>query len=79
MRLYKGYDIGYDEGSRACESFVGLGFHRASPSSLVEGECFDATGGQGRKEVIVAVDVVVEAVDEDYFRNRRSIGLDGWS
>ena len=76
MCLYKGYDIGYDEGSRTCESFVDLIFDGASPSSLVEGKYFDATGGESRKEVIVAVYVVVEPMDEDNFCDWRSIRLE---
>lgn len=39
--------------------------HRAAPASLVEGCGLDTAGRERGEEFVVAVDVVIEAVDED--------------
>lgn len=75
MGLNEGDDVGYDLCGWTRKAFFGRFVDRASPSSLVEAVYFDATGGEGREEFVVAVYVIVEAMYEDQFCNWRSIGL----
>lgn len=65
LGLDEGDDVGCDLCGWTCEaSFRGF-VYRAAPSSLVEAVDFDAAGGESGEEFVVAVYVVVEAVDED--------------
>jgi hypothetical protein len=75
LGLDEGDDVGYDLCGWTCKASFGGFVNRASPSSLVEAVYFNAAGGEGGEEFVVAVYVVVEAMYEDEFCNRRSIGL----
>lgn len=55
----------------AGEALLGGFAHGAAPAALVEAVDGDAGAGERREEVVVPVDVVAEAVDED------ELG-DGW-
>ena len=61
----EGDNVGEDEGGGACEPAVFGGVDGLAPAALVEAVGFYAVGCETGKEFIVAVYVVVEAVDED--------------
>lgn len=63
--LDKGGDVGHDPRRRPREALLGGLRHAAAPAALVPCKDLDAVLGELGEEVIVAVDVLAEAVDED--------------
>lgn len=63
--LDKGGDVGNDLRRRTREALLGGLRHAAAPAALVPGEDLDAVLGELGEEVVIAVDVLAEAVDED--------------
>ncbi|RCI13930.1 hypothetical protein L249_8161 [Ophiocordyceps polyrhachis-furcata BCC 54312] len=68
---YEGGDIGHYLGRRARQPLLPRLGDAPSPSPLIPRRDLDAVPGQQGEEVVVAVDVLAEAVDED------ELGLDG--
>ena len=65
MRLDEGGNVGEDQARGAGETAVPGFPHRAAPAALIKAVDLDSGRSQVREEVIVAVYVVGEAVDED--------------
>lgn len=74
------YDVGDDEGRWPRVALVGKRRSAAAPAPLVKPVCCDAVVGEVGEESIVAVYVVIEAMDEDELCLRGAVGLGGsWS
>lgn len=65
MRFYEGDDVGYYEGGWTGEAFLRGVSDGFAPAALVEAVGFDAARGEGGEELVVTIDMIVEAVDED--------------
>jgi hypothetical protein len=65
LGLDEGDDVGYDLCGWTRKAFLSGLVDRASPTSLIEAVYFDAAGGKGGEELVVAVYVVVETMYED--------------
>lgn len=75
----EGGDVGEHERGGPREAAVDGLADRAAPAALVEGVGGDAGCREGREEVVVAADVVAEAVDEDELGDGGGglVGLEG--
>lgn len=74
--LDEGNYVGEDHGRRARLAAVGRGLDGPAPAALVKAVHGNAAIGYGVAKVIIQVDVVREAMDQDQLRLGSSIGLE---
>lgn len=64
LRLHERCDVCYDEGRRAGVALVGAAGCAAAPAPLVKGVASDAVLGEEGEELVIAVYVIVKAMDK---------------
>jgi hypothetical protein len=74
--LDEGDNVGYYEGRGACETALGRVVYRAAPAALVERMDGDGARGEVAEENVIAVYMVVEAVEEDQLCFWGTFGLE---